>query len=132
MNIFFDVDFTLVTWNYRLRPHVREVFARLTADGHQIYLWSGMGKRWEIVEEFALGEWVRDCFDKPLYDHVARLESLGVYVQPDYVIDDHEDPVRVFGGSLIAPAGAPLDADVEMLRIYEAICAHCAQTPDAG
>ena len=29
MNIFFDVDDTLVTWDFRLRPHVRDVFQQL-------------------------------------------------------------------------------------------------------
>ena len=32
MNIFFDVDETLVTWDFRLRPHVREVFKALRTD----------------------------------------------------------------------------------------------------
>ena len=72
MNTFFDVDFTLITWDYRLRPHVKEVFARLTAEGHSVSLWSGMGKRWEVVEQFGLHAWVRDCFEKSC----ARLSTL--------------------------------------------------------
>lgn len=127
MNIFFDVDFTLITWNYRLRPYVREVFERLRADGHTVYLWSGMGRRWEVVEQFRLHELVADCFDKPLYNHIARLPELGVVVYPDFVIDDHEDPVRVFGGYHIPPPGTPLEADDEMLRVYDAIRAHTEQ-----
>lgn len=125
MNIFFDVDFTLITWDYRLRPHVKEVFARLVADGHTVYLWSGVGRRWEVVEQFGLHEWVTDCFEKPLYRHVDRLAELGVTVLPDFVIDDHEDPVTVFGGALINPPNTPLDGDQEMLRIYDAICSLC-------
>ena len=126
MHIFFDVDFTLITWDYRLRPHVREVFARLKDEGHTLYLWSGMGKRWEIVEQHGLHEWITDCFDKPLYNHRARLPELGVSVEPDFVIDDHADPVDVFGGALIQPPHTPLDADTEMLRIYDAIQAFCS------
>jgi hypothetical protein len=121
MNVFFDVDFTLITWNYQLRPHVREVFQRLKEDGHTIYLWSGMGERWEVVEQFALGELVSGCFSKPLYDHVARLPELGVPMCPDFVVDDHEEVVTAFGGAVIQPPHSPLDADREMLRIYEAI-----------
>jgi hypothetical protein len=124
MNVFFDVDFTLITWNERLRPHVREVFAALVDEGHAVYLWSGRGERWEIVERFGLDRWVSNCFAKPLYDHVSRLPELGVTVTPDYVVDDDRDPVRVFGGWLIAPAEPPLDGDEEMLRVHAAIRAH--------
>jgi hypothetical protein len=128
MNIFFDVDFTLVTWNYRLRPHVREVFQRLKEDGHTLYLWSGMGERWEVIENFGLHRWVTACFSKPLYDHVARLAELSVTVIPDFVVDDHEGPVLAFGGAIIQPPAMPLEADREMLRIYEAISDFVRQT----
>ena len=121
MNIFFDVDFTLITWNYRLRPHVREVFQRLVDDGHTLYLWSGLGERWEVVEQFGLHPWIVTCFSKPLYDHVARLSELGVTVRPDFVVDDHADLVRAFGGAVIEPAEIPLDEDQEMWRVYELI-----------
>lgn len=127
MNIFFDVDFTLITWNYRLRPHVREVFQRLRDDGHDVYLWSGVGKRWEVVEQFALHDLIVDCFEKPLWGHVARLPELGITVRPDFVVDDHEEPVLVFGGAVIQPPESPLDGDTEMLRIYETIQAFAAR-----
>ena len=80
MNIFFDVDYTLITWDVKLRPGVLEVFERLRADGHTIYLWSGVGPRWEIVNRFELHDHVTDCFWKPLYDHHARMVELGVTV----------------------------------------------------
>jgi hypothetical protein len=121
MNIFFDVDDTLITWDYKLRPHVHTVFQQLRDDGHQVYLWSGMGKRWEVVERFALHDLILDCYEKPLFRHVERLSELGVPVRPDYVIDDHPDPVAVFGGYHIPPPSNPLDADEAMLRVYEAI-----------
>lgn len=131
MNIFFDVDYTLITWDYRLRPHVRDVFERLCAEGHTVYLWSGMGRRWEVVERFGLHDLVADCFEKPLYDHVARLSELGVTVRPDFVIDDHAEPVDVFGGFHIPEPRSPLDDDAEMLRAYDAIRAHAlALRPD--
>jgi hypothetical protein len=121
MNIFFDVDFTLITWNYRLRPHVRQVFQRLKEDGHDVYLWSGVGKRWEVVEQFALHDLIVDCFEKPLYKHVARLPELGIPIQPDFVVDDHEEPVLAFGGAVIRPPETPLEEDREMLRVYAEI-----------
>lgn len=121
LNLFFDVDFTLITWDYRLRPHVREVFARLRAEGHTIYLWSGMGKRWEIVDRHGLSEWVADCFPKPLYNHRQRMDELEVSVTPDYVVDDHREIVDVFGGYHIREAQTPFDGDEEMLRVEESI-----------
>jgi hypothetical protein len=126
VNIFFDVDFTLISWDYRLRPHVREVFQWLKDDGHTLYLWSGVGKRWEIVEQHGLAPYIEDCFEKPLFRHVERLGELGVTVQPDFVIDDHAEPVQAFGGEVIQPPGAPLESDREMLRVYDAIRAFVA------
>jgi hypothetical protein len=127
MNVFFDVDFTLITWDYRLRPYVREVFARLRAEGHTIYLWSGVGKRWEVVQRFGLEAFVTDCFDKPLFGHAERLAELGVTVYPDFVVDDYAEPVAAFGGYHIPPPRSPLAEDDEMLRVYEAIRAHAAR-----
>jgi hypothetical protein len=127
MNVFFDVDSTLITWDYRLRPHVREVFTQLRADGHTVYLWSGLGKRWEVVERFKLHALVADCFAKPLYRHRERLAELGVYVEPHFVVDDHAEPVEAFGGYHIPPPCEPLHADTEMLRVYAAIALHAAQ-----
>lgn len=132
MNVFFDVDYTLITWDYRLRPHVKDVFARLRAEGHTIYIWSGMGLRWEVVERFALHDLIETCYAKPLYDHHARLPELGVPLVPDYVIDDHIEIVEAFGGYHIPPPGTPLDADDEMLRVEEAIRAHTARAATAG
>lgn len=132
MNIFFDVDFTIITWNYRLRPHVREVFQQLKDDGHTLYLWSGVGERWEVVEAFDLHGLIATCFSKPLYDHAARLAELGVSVMPDYVVDDHEEPVSAFGGAVIQPPVTPIEADREMLRIYDAIRAFAAGRSAAG
>ena len=71
MKIYFDVDDTLITWDVRLRPGVHDVFTQLREDGHDIYLWSGYGPRWEVVRRFELHEQIIDCFWKPLYDHHA-------------------------------------------------------------
>ncbi|MCC6382462.1 MAG: hypothetical protein IT304_08125 [Dehalococcoidia bacterium] len=126
MNIFFDVDDTLITWDVRLRPGVADVFDRLRADGHILYLWSGYGPRWEVVRRFALEAHVEDCFWKPLYNHHARLVELGVPFIPDYVVDDHAEIVRVFGGTLVVPAGTPFFDDQEMWRAYAEIVSFAA------
>ena len=126
MNIFFDVDYTLITWDVKLRPGVREVFEKLRNEGHVIYLWSGVGPRWEVVRRFDLGDLVADCFWKPLYDHHARMAELGVTVRPDYVIDDHQEIVDAFVGTTINEPAMPLNTDRELWRVYEEIQAFAA------
>ena len=131
MNIFFDVDYTLITWDVKLRPGVLEVFEKLRADGHIIYLWSGVGPRWEIVKRFELHDHVTDCFWKPLYDHHARMVELGVTVSPDYVIDDHQEIIDAFVGTTIKEPAMPLHTDRELWRVYEDIQAFVADQPQA-
>lgn len=124
VNIFFDVDDTLITWDVKLRPGVHETFERIRGDGHVIYLWSGNGPRWEIVERFDLHEHVTDCFWKPLYRHHERLEELGVKLVPDFVIDDHQEVIDAFPGVRIRPPMHPLEQDREMWRVYQEITAY--------
>ncbi|MBI2886252.1 MAG: hypothetical protein HYY02_03480 [Chloroflexi bacterium] len=122
MNIFFDVDYTLVDWDGSLRPHVRETFQRLVDEGHSVFLWSGVGLRWEVVERHGLRDLVSDCFVKPLQNHEEERKRLGVPFRPDFVIDDHSEVVTAFGGYVIRPYysyGNP--NDTEMLRVYDAI-----------
>ena len=121
MNLFFDVDHTLVDLYDRLRPGVREVFSRLHRDGHAIYLWSGLGKRWEIVERYGLEGLVTDCFDKPLYQYARMLAPLGITVRPDYVVDDHPHLVHHFGGIVVSRYLKQDLGDTEMERVYSEI-----------
>ncbi len=121
MNIFFDVDDTLITWDFRLRPQVREVFQQLRADGHAVYLWSGRGKRWEVALRYELSDLIVTCHEKPLDDHHAKLAELGVDVWPDFVVDDHYAVVHAFGGYWICPPRPPLEQDRELWRAYEAL-----------
>lgn len=121
MNIFFDVDDTLVTWDFRLRPHVRAVFEALRADGHHIYLWSGRGKRWDVVLRYELSDLIVTCHEKPLEDHHQQLTVLGVDVTPDFVIDDYYAVVHAFGGYWIAPPRHPFEQDRQMWRAYDAV-----------
>ena len=129
MNIFFDVDNTIITWDVKLRPGVHEVFQMLRDDGHTIYLWSGMGPRWEVVKRFELHEHVADCFWKPLHNHHARMEELGITVMPDYVIDDHVEIIHAYTiGSLVPEPMLPLDRDKVMWRVYEEISQFAARS----
>lgn len=126
MRIFFDVDETLISWDWKLRPHVEEVFARIRAEGHELYLWSGLGERWEVVERHHLGSYVLGCYRKPLWDHRRRLSELGIPFAPDFVVDDYREVVDAFGGTHVRPARAPFADDREMWRAYEEFTAFVA------
>jgi hypothetical protein len=129
VNIFFDVDHTIVDSDHRLRPGVRELFEDLSADGHAIFLWSGIGARWEVVRAHGLESLVRGCFAKPLYQYERMLDALGITVHPDFVVDDHPHLVAAFGGCVVSPftgAGAP---DGEMTRVLEEIRRAAAHGP---
>lgn len=121
MRIFFDVDNTILAWDNSLRPLVPDVFQRLKDDGHTIYLWSGVGLRWEVVREHQLRPLIETCFVKPLENYHASLPALGVTTPPDFVVDDHPAIVEAFGGVMVTPYYFTNPDDKEMLRVYEAI-----------
>ncbi|MDA0271467.1 MAG: HAD hydrolase family protein [Chloroflexi bacterium] len=119
LNVFFDVDNTLIMWNGKLRNHTRDVFQSLKDAGHTIYVWSGVGiRRWDM-KRHDLDGFVTDYFVKPLDDHHARLVTLGVPMTPDFVIDDHKTVVDAFGGYHIPDMAAP--DDDHLLRVLDAI-----------
>jgi hypothetical protein len=118
VNIYFDVDHTIIDSDNRLRPGVRELFAWLRADGHAIFLWSGIGARWEIVKAHDLDALVDGCFEKPLYQYEAMLKPLGIAARPDFVVDDHPHLVHAFGGCVVARYLRSNPADREMERVY--------------
>lgn len=104
MNVFFDVDGTIVHWigdEAFLRKGVRQAFSTIRDDGHKIYLWSGVGKRWEIVDRFALYPWIAGCYHKPKFNPALRLAEFGVDINPDFVIDDYPEIVADFEGVVI-------------------------------
>lgn len=129
LNVYFDVDDTIITWDVRLRPGVREVFEMLRADGHTVHIWSGVGVRWEVVRRFSLEPFIAGCFQKPLSDHQQRLPALGVTAFPDFVVDDHIEVVQAFFGTQVAPPAVPLETDREMWRVYDEIRAFAALPP---
>jgi hypothetical protein len=126
VNIFFDVDETILGYDDSLRPHVHEVFRQLGVDGHRVYVWSGARTAAgvaEVVARHGLGDFVTDCFHKPIVDPHAAWVATGFDVHPDFVIDDYPGIVEAFGGMLIR--SYPLDApsDTEMRRVYDVITA---------
>lgn len=126
MNIFFDCDYTIITWDGKLRPGVRCLFRRLTHDGHTLYIWSGAGIRWYEVRRHGLESYVTDCFHKPLHDYRRRMKGMGVSVVPDIVIDDYLDIVSALGGIRVKPYIYERKTDTEMDLVYHIITSFSA------
>ena len=121
MNIFFDVDYTILGLDNSLRPRTKETFQRLVDDGHKIYIWSGMGLRWEEVRTHGLEELVSGVYEKPTNHYEERLSELGVPVRPDFVIDDYPEIASFFGGIWVPPYFFKRSKDEQMDRIYNII-----------
>ncbi|MEX2376236.1 MAG: HAD hydrolase family protein [Dehalococcoidia bacterium] len=118
LNVFFDVDFTLLSIDGSLRPGTRETFQRLIADGHRIFIWSGVGIRTTEIAEHELQHLVSDVFIKPQEDLEAGLTRFGVHTRPDFVVDDDARIVTNFGGMLVQPYYFSNTDDIEMDLIY--------------
>lgn len=118
-SVFFDVDDTLMTWDHRPRPFAKEVVQQTAEMGFDVYLWSGVGIRWEVVHVQGLTPYVTGCYLKPLSRHRERLAELKVPCVPDHVVDDDDEIVRVFGGTHVPAPLEPLHEDRELLRVLE-------------
>jgi len=133
MNIFFDVDETILGYDGSLRPLVRQIFQTLVDDGHRIFVWSGVRTgdivRTEVVERHGLEPYVTDCYQKPLFNYREQWSRTGVEVQPDFCVDDYPEIVAAFGGIQVKPYyRAQADADLE--RVYAAIKARSSPRED--
>jgi hypothetical protein len=119
MNIFFDMDDTIIASDdSSLRPRVREVFERLRTDGHAVYIWSAMGKRWSEIDQHGLRELVTDAFHKPMNNFQRALKWKDIDVQPDFVVDDFPEILREFPGCTIKPYQMADPSDREMENVY--------------
>jgi hypothetical protein len=127
MNVFFDVDYTILSSDYNLRRGTADTFQRLVADGHEVYVWSGEGKRHSVVRDFDLEPYVSGVYEKPIFDYVRRLEFFGIECVPDFVIDDYPEIVSVFGGYRVRDFYLKSVDDDEMEQIYDTICEVAAQ-----
>ena len=118
MNIFFDVDQTILGVDSSLRPGAKETMSGLIDGGHRMYLWSGLGVRNEVVKRHKLGPLLSGVYHKPLHDHHERLAELGVPLVPDFVVDDDPATVVAFGGVWVPPYYSGGAKDGEMERVY--------------
>ena len=127
MNIFFDMDYTILEIdNGTLRPFVREIFERLSADGHSLYIWSGVGARTDEVAALGLYDMVSGVFPKPWENYEATVDEMltsgTIPVRPDMVVDDTAAIVRALGGIVVRPYGSLSEpGDQEMERVYRFI-----------
>ena len=121
MKIFFDVDYTILGLDDTLRTGTRETLEQLREEGHEIYIWSGMGQRWEVVEKHNLTPLVSGVYEKPTHHFHERLEELGVPFEPEFVIDDYPEVVAAFGGVWVPPYFFKRSFDQEMERIYRIV-----------
>ncbi|MBI2872137.1 MAG: HAD hydrolase family protein [Chloroflexi bacterium] len=121
MNIFFDMDHTLLALDESLRPGTKETFQQIKDDGHDIYVWSGVGIRWPEVRHHKLESFVTDCFQKPTEQYVEKAKKQGLPVWPDLVIDDYPEVCQAFGGIWIRPFYFYNAQDEEMAHMYRVI-----------
>jgi len=118
MNIFFDVDFTILGLDNTLRPGTRELFDKLVKDGHKIYIWSGVGARHQEIKNHELGAFVSGIYTKPLENFRVNLERCGIPIVPDFVLDDYPEIVAAFGGVYMLPYLFYKASDDEMEKVY--------------
>ena len=117
MDIFFDVDQTILGMDNSLRPGAKETMTGLVNMGHRVHIWSGMGVRREVVKRHKLEGLTSGLYQKPLYDYHLRLEELGVPLIPDFVVDDDPLVVAAFGGLWVPPFYSNDADDMEMDRV---------------
>ena len=112
MNVFFDVQGTLLTMEEVPRPRAREAFLMIKEEGHDLYLWSsgGAGYAAWAAELLGVADLVSGCFSK-------RSEPS---VPVDFAVDDDASVVETHGGYRVTPFdGNPRDE--ELLRAAEAV-----------
>tara|TARA_B100002052_G_C15570208_1_gene457507 strand:- start:75 stop:515 length:441 start_codon:yes stop_codon:yes gene_type:complete len=119
MNIFFDVDYTIMSMDGKIRPHTQEVFSKFISLGHTIFIWSGVGLRHKDIDRLELSEYVSGIFVKPVTEYETGIQRFQVNPRPDFVIDDHPEIVEFFGGYHVSPYYFKNDLDQEILELFE-------------
>ena len=127
------MDYTLISARGDLRPKVTNTFCRLVQDGHQLYIWSGIGIRKSEVETLGLDVYVQGVYLKPvpgiqmptaeqyISQLQAQLRRRELPLEPDLVVDDYPEFASAHGGIAVHPyIDGDLD-DLEMDRVYRLI-----------
>jgi hypothetical protein len=116
MNVYFDVDHTLVHISAELnvlRPGAAEAMRRLKDAGHAVYVWSasGLAHVERIVDMHGLSEWVDGMHDK----------DPRVQPTPDFIIDDDWYLVQKWGGYCVSQYKAVDESGAELLLAIESL-----------
>lgn len=89
MNIFFDMDGTILSTEDEVRPYTKHIMNELRKDGHILYMWSGGGGSYCIrhAHKNELSQFIEGYFTKevPLPNNII----------PDLVIDDEEIVIKM-------------------------------------
>jgi hypothetical protein len=127
LNIFFDVDYTILAMDGSLRPRTHEVFQEIKDRSHDLYIWSGVGLRHAEVRQHKLEPYVSDIFVKPLGKFETALTTFRIPVTPDFVIDDYPEIVYAFGGFAVKAYYLPNQLDRELDKVLQAILDFAAE-----
>lgn len=123
MNIFFDIDQTLIYPGDRtMRPYAKWCLNYLKKNGHDIYLWSRRGEENCYDVAVLLGISLSRCFSKPPFTNLRDITHLTAY--PEYCIDDDpSDVLTAWPGILVLPYMASYTAkeDKELVRVADTI-----------
>ena len=130
VNIFIDMDYTILSVIGVLRPGTEKLFRRLREDGHTLYIWSGVGVRREEVRRLGLEGYVAGVFEKPVIEYQQRVLGMlrrgEIPVHPDLIVDDHPEMVSALGGVVVQPYVNSDPADTELERVYRIISDYAA------
>ncbi len=121
LDIFVDVDYTLLSASGSLRPHAASFFSCVRQSGHRLWVWSGTGIRQPEIESHGLGEYVTGYAIKPTYDYVDALRRTPAPTWPDLVVDDHEEIVRALGGAVVRPYFFTDERDTALRQVTDII-----------
>jgi hypothetical protein len=132
LNIFFDVDGTILGDDGTLRPHTHSVFERLVSSGHAIYIWSGAGLRTAEIRAAGLERWVSGVYRKPLFEFIAGLTENRIPIRPDFVVDDYPVIVEHFGGLRVKHYDGAAAPDDELLAVLALVAAAAGERPVPG
>lgn len=81
-----------------IRPGVAFTLSRLKAEGHEVWAWSGDTRRAELLDACGLLELLHGVTIKPTSNYRGRARELCGDHEPQFVVDDHPQVVRMFGG----------------------------------